>query len=123
MNKKGAIYEDIAVNYLKNNGYEIIERNFSVHRVGEIDIIALEKDWLIFIEVKARRKTYYLPYECVNKSKFNKIVKTSAFYLKKHNKKYNGIRYDVISIEIDEKNNFKIEHIKNVFTSDSKYYL
>lgn len=123
MNKKGQIYEDIAVNYLRNKGYKIIDKNFSVPKIGEIDIIAKKDDWIIFVEVKARKKTYYKPYESINKSKIKRIIKTSAIYLKKYNTKYNGIRYDVISIEENEKNNYNLEHIENAFEVKEGYYL
>lgn len=123
MNKKGIIYENIAVDYLRKNGYEIIERNFSVYRVGEIDIIAKKDDWLIFVEVRARKKTYYSPFESVNKSKSNKIIKTSAIYLKTHKNKYNGIRYDVVSIEEIRDNDYIVEHIEDAFNCNGRYYI
>ena len=54
----GKIGEDLAVEYLRSKGYEILERNF-LCKQGEIDIIALDKNYLVFIEIKARTSNKY----------------------------------------------------------------
>ncbi|MCX7641203.1 MAG: YraN family protein [Elusimicrobiales bacterium] len=123
MNFKGKVYEEVASNYLLNKGYKIVDRNFAVKGIGEIDIITIHNNWIVFIEVRARKRTYYNPYETINKTKMSKIIKTSLVYLKKNPQiKYKGIRYDVISIEDDGFNNLKIDHIEEAFSSHNKYY-
>lgn len=62
----GKTGEDISTEYLEKNGYQIIERNFRCNQ-GEIDIIAIQKNEIIFIEVKTRSNAHYgLPAEAVN---------------------------------------------------------
>ncbi|MCX7905884.1 MAG: YraN family protein [Elusimicrobiales bacterium] len=124
MNFKGKVYEKIAQNYLVEKGYKIVEKNFNVKNIGEVDIIATKDGWLVFVEVKARKKTYYCPHETVNKYKKNKIIKTSLVYLKKNSKiLYEGIRYDVISIEDNGLKGLEITHIENVISDfNRKYY-
>lgn len=109
---KGFKYELIANKYLQNKGYKILETNFT-SRFGEIDIIALYEDTLIFVEVKARKNTEFgYPREYVTTSKTKKIISTANYYLLKN--KYDDIncRFDVIEIFIEEK---RINHIENAF--------
>ena len=113
----GKQYEQKAVEYLKNLKYEIIEQNFKLLPIGEIDIIAKDKNTIVFVEVKYRKnKNFGMPAEFVNKSKQQKITRTALCYIKK-NKIKSDIRFDVISICQNE-----IEHIKNAFCTDNKKY-
>lgn len=105
--------EEIAVKYLENKKYKIIEKNFKC-RQGEIDIIAQDKDELVIIEVKTRKCLKYgKPAEAVNKTKRNHIYKAAEYYLyiKKLEKMY--VRIDVIEVYIKE-NKYYINHIKNI---------
>lgn len=109
MNKReiGNKAEDIASKYLLDKGFKILERNFH-SRYGEIDIIALDKDTIVFIEVKYRKNNNFgTPLESISLSKIKSICKTAKFYLKSEEK---DSRFDVISIESDN-----IEHITNAF--------
>lgn len=113
----GKNYEQIAVKYLKDLGYKIIEQNYRLLPIGEIDIIVKDKKTLVFVEVKFRQnKDYGNPSEFVNKSKQLKITKTALYYIKINSIK-SDIRFDVISICNDD-----IEHIKNAFCIDNKNY-
>ena len=72
--------EDYASRFLLQNGYKIIDRNFR-SRFGEIDIIALKDDVLVFVEVKARWSTKFgLPEEAVTPQKLWKIGRTGEYY-------------------------------------------
>lgn len=72
----GKLGEDLACKYLQNKGYKILERNFEAKQ-GEIDIIALDKEELVFIEVKTRSNILYgKPAEAVNEIKQNHLIKT-----------------------------------------------
>lgn len=103
--------EDIAVEYLKNIGYNVIERNFEC-RQGEIDIIALDKDEIVFIEVKTRRnKKYGLASEAVNDTKKKHLLKAVEYYLYSRNLQDDFIRLDVIEIYLS-KDKVYINHIK-----------
>jgi putative endonuclease len=113
----GKKYEQEAVKYLKQKNYKIIEQNFKLLPIGEIDIIAKDKKTIVFIEVKYRKnKNFGLPFEFVTKSKQGKIIKTALCYLKQ-NKLKTDIRFDIISICGND-----IEYIKNAFYSDNYYY-
>lgn len=121
MNNSGKIYEEIASDYLKNKGYRIVERNFNVPGMGEIDIIANDGKSTVFIEVKARTSAVYKPYETVNSKKRSRIIKASIAYIKK--KSLSGpFRYDVISIE-KTGDKFFLEHFENAFDCNEKYFL
>ena len=107
--------EDLAVKYLKDLGYKILERNYRI-RGGEIDIVAKDKEYLVFIEVKARWSNEYgLPSESITPWKIRALLKTAAFYcmkIKWGNKPY---RIDLVSIDFAEsKDKPKIELIKNI---------
>lgn len=103
--------EDIAVNYLKSLGYEIIERNFSC-RQGEIDIIARDKNEIVFIEVKTRTNSLYgMPADAVNEKKQNHLTEAIKYYIYRNHLENEFIRIDVIEVYLSG-DNFKINHIK-----------
>ena len=109
--KIGESGETLAAKLLKMNGYDILEMNFRT-RSGEIDIIAREGGYLVFIEVKARRTTGSgYPEEAVTPSKQKKITQTALFYMAK-NRIPDGspVRFDVLLILGD-----KYRIIKNAF--------
>ena len=111
--KKG---ETIAVKYLKRNGFTILKRNFRFSTLGEIDIIAREKEYLCFIEVKSRKSTLFgMPSESVNNKKQDKIRKLSQIYLSNNNLNDQNIRFDIIEILFLNNNIPKINIIKNAF--------
>lgn len=95
--------EELACKLLMLNGYQIIERNFSC-RLGEIDIIAKDGKYLVFVEVKYRKNTSRgYGFEAVDAKKQRKIQNTSLYYLTTRKKSVDiPIRYDVIEI-IDQK--------------------
>lgn len=108
--KKGEI---IAVNYLKQKGYKILETNHK-NKVGEIDIIAQDKDYLVFVEVNARlSRAFGDPLEIVDFRKQQKLTKVAQLYLILKHKTEAKCRFDVVSILGDE--NPKITHIENAF--------
>lgn len=79
--KLGKFGEDFACEYLRQQGYEIVHRNFRC-RIGEIDIIAIKQDVLSFIEVKTRSSTTYgTPAEAVNLAKQKKIYRCAELYM------------------------------------------
>lgn len=111
--KKGKIGEKIAKEYLIQNGYKIVETNYK-NRLGEIDIIALDKKILTFIEVKSRTNNYYgYPYEAVNLKKQKKIMNVSMIYIKNNKISDIQFRYDIIEVYLKETD--KINHIKDAF--------
>jgi len=103
---KGNIAEDKACEFLFDNGFSVIERNF-YSRFGEIDIIAIKDEVLHFVEVKSG-DDYEKAIQNITKSKLSKLLKTGDIYLKKNN--YSGdYEYDAIIITSDD-----IWHIENI---------
>lgn len=110
---RGKEGEYIAGKYLASKGYVILETNYR-NKIGEIDLIAFDKDILVFIEVKTRTSTKYgYAFEAVDYRKQKKIINTSLVYIKY--KKYinTQIRYDIIEIYMTK--NPKINHLENAF--------
>lgn len=90
--------EDIATDYLGNRGYKILERNFHSHQ-GEIDIVAMEGQTLVFIEVKNYSfKSYVHPLGAITKAKKESIIHAARTYLFKNNIKDKFCRFDVLAI-------------------------
>lgn len=90
----------MAVNYLENNGFQILERNFHC-KMGEIDIIAFKDNIIRFIEVKYRGSDAYgFAIQSISPRKQQRIYNTAQFYLMK-NKTYEQHEYsfDVITIQ------------------------
>ena len=93
--KKG---EELAQEYLIKKGYKILETNKRFSKFCEIDIIAKDKDTLVFCEVKTRKTTVCgSPFEAITKSKYQNIKKGIYFYLQE-NPQYKKFRIDAISI-------------------------
>lgn len=106
--KKG---EELARAYLEKLGYKIIECNKRFSRFCEIDIIALDKNTLVFVEVKTRTTEICgMPFEAITKGKYNNIKKGLFFYLQEH--LYTKIPDRSVSVLL--KPEIKIEHLKNV---------
>lgn len=109
--KVGAAYEEKAAEYLKEKGYQIINKNFRC-RMGEIDIIAKQNTILVFVEVKYRKTASFgYPEEAVSFYKQRTIRKVAEYFLaKEHLSSDTECRFDVIAI-LGE----KISHIENAF--------
>lgn len=106
--------EDVATNYLKNKGYQVLERNFRC-KMGEIDIIACIHKTLVFVEVKTRRSLNYgLPCEAVTKTKKLHIRRVATFYTIKHNFENISQRIDVVEILYQGEKAY-IRHTENAF--------
>ncbi|KEI35335.1 putative endonuclease [Francisella sp. W12-1067] len=101
-----------ACKFLKSQGLQILVQNFKVLPYGEIDIIALDKNTLIFIEVKYRSATTFAKAEeMITYSKRKKLINTANIFLKRNSKYENyECRFDVIAI-----NNNDVNWIKNAF--------
>lgn len=109
--KRGKDGENIAVEHLKKLGYNIIERNFEC-RQGEIDIIALDKKEVVFIEVKTRTNNKYgFAAEAVDDNKKKHLWKAIEYYVYSRNLQNDFIRIDVIEVYLNKKS-FKINHIQ-----------
>ena len=89
--------EIIAANYLKKKKYKILEINYK-NDIGEIDIIAKDKDYIVFVEVKSRiSQKFGHPFEAIDEEKQRKIHAVASIYLMKHKKYGTNCRFDAIS--------------------------
>ncbi|MBW2011147.1 MAG: YraN family protein, partial [Deltaproteobacteria bacterium] len=106
--------ESIAADRLKKQGYSILELNYRT-KLGEIDIIAKDKDTIVFVEVKARKSNNFgSPKFAVTYKKQKKISMVALYYLKSTKQSNSKARFDVVSI-IAGKGSFGLEIIKNAF--------
>ena len=111
LGKKG---EEKALRFLKKKGYRIIEKNY-VCKLGEMDIIAKEKDTLVFVEVKTRTTTEFGPPQlAVNSSKQRQLSKVALNYLKEKQLEEVRARFDVVAILLGQKGE-QIELIRDAF--------
>ncbi len=119
MDKKlvGRFGEQAAAEYLKKKHYKIIGLNYSC-RFGEIDLIAQNKKYIVFAEVKLRKSDFFAEArEFVTASKQEKIIKTASLWLTQNETELQP-RFDVIEIYAPEgatSKSLKINHIENAF--------
>lgn len=111
----GKIGENIAAGYLQKNGYRIIERNY-YKRAGEIDIIAIDKDTLVFVEVKTRNSVDFgSPLEAITPWKLRSLIKTAQYYKMTHRNVPDLLRIDAVSINISSSGEVdEIQLVKNI---------
>lgn len=108
--------ENLAVEYLKQQGLKILERNFRTP-VGEIDIIVCNKSSLIFVEVKTRRGTTFgTPQEAVGQHKQRQIIRTAQWYLQNSRFKNLQPRFDVVAILCQSDGSARITHLPDAFS-------
>ena len=108
--------ETDAVTHLKKMGYKILETNYR-NRLGEIDIIAKDRDTIAFVEVKARKsKTYGNPKWAITPKKQRKISMVALSYLKATRQIHSKARFDVVTVTLNsEDTTSTIDVIKNAF--------
>lgn len=115
-NELGIRGEAIALEYLEGRGYTITERNFRCRR-GEIDLIAEHEEYIVFVEVKSRRRGKKLisPYISMTKAKCSRIRYLGKYYLETNDIRRKQPRFDVIGIVFEDNGDYSLEHIKNAF--------
>jgi putative endonuclease len=116
----GKCGEEAAVEFLREQGYKIIARNYR-SRFGEIDIIARDKDTLCFVEVKTRHSDRFgTPEEAVTRAKQKQIAKSALSFLKERHLLDTKARFDVVAI-VYSKDKPKTELIKDAFELDARF--
>ena len=107
--------EDIAAKFLADKGYKIIGRNFRI-RGGEIDIIAIDNDTLVFIEVKTRTSNKFgTGLEAITYWKLKALIKSAEFYKLQHKNLPELMRIDAVIVMLDSFHEFdSIELVKNI---------
>ncbi len=111
----GRLGEQFAFDYLKRKNYRIVKRGFRLYR-GDIDIIAYEKNVLVFIEVKTRRGTRFgFPEESVDTSKQKQIKKIAQGFLTSNKLDDVECRFDILALNYHEDKGFQVTHFKDAF--------
>ncbi|MGI6265279.1 MAG: YraN family protein [Acutalibacteraceae bacterium] len=115
---KGAAGEMLAARFLREKGYTILMANYRC-RLGEIDIIAVDRKYIAFVEVKTRRQdALYTPKEAVTLQKRKKLLQTAALFLKNHPEVRLQPRFDVVEVVTkpdDPMAAVEIDHLLNAF--------
>jgi putative endonuclease len=108
--EEGALGEEMAIRTLKHKGYKIVERNHR-NKLGEIDIIAEEGGYLVFVEVKKRNTARFGGAICaVDDRKKHHLIRAALFYMKMHDCFNRPVRFDVIGIDQEQ-----VKLVKNAF--------
>ncbi len=112
--RKGNRGEDIALQYLLLQGFELVERNYRT-RYGEVDLVLRQADTLVFVEVKWRSSLNYgSPVEAVGERKQQAIRSMAEQYLAEKAPEFEEIRFDVVGI-LGGTRRTEIEHVKDAF--------
>ena len=116
-NDLGKLREDLATNYLEENGYSILERNFVIQK-AEIDIIAQKDNVLAIVEVKTRSSLDFgSPQDFVKQKKIQLLIKAVNAYINDREKDFQEdleIRFDIVAIHKNGES-FAIEHLTDAF--------
>jgi putative endonuclease len=113
--EEGIKGEEEAVDRLREEGYRIIEKNYRT-RFGEIDIIAEENGYLVFVEVKKRNTPAYGdPFHAINMKKRDHMVRSAMYYLKTHRCFDRKVRFDVVGIDRQD-----VKIVKHAFILEQK---
>ena len=112
-NELGKFGEELAVEFLQQNGYDILETNWTFQK-AEIDIIAQKDSTIAVIEVKTRSSIVFgLPQDFVKPKKIQLLVKAVNEYIVSNDLDVD-VRFDIIAI-YKEENTYKIEHFEDAF--------
>jgi putative endonuclease len=113
-NKTGREGENFARKYLKKKGLKIMMTNYRTP-IGEIDIIARDRDTIVFIEVKTRQTlSFGYPFEAVTRKKREKLKKLALYYLKNEEKAEVPVRFDVMGLHLKD-GTYEVQHIIDAF--------
>lgn len=118
----GLFGEKLAEGFLKRNGYKILKRRF-LCRFGELDIVAQDKEAIVFVEVKQRSSSEFgMPYEAVDKNKRRKIINSAMVFVKRYGLEDYDLRFDIVSILTEEGSGSvpQIELIKGAFEMEEE---
>ena len=111
--------ERLAARFLKLQGYQIIARQ-ARNRFGEIDLIALDNETIVFVEVKTRSShSAGHPAEAVTLRKQRQMTKAALAWLRGKNLTERSCRFDVVAITLGDQSKPRIEHLKNAFEAAS----
>jgi putative endonuclease len=112
----GTYGEKVALNHLRHEGYRIRALNYTVHNIGEVDIIAQEKDTIAFVEVRTLSEgTHDDSFSTLVHTKRRNLTKTARHYLRKYRLESMAWRFDFVSVIIGEDRVPHIELFRDAF--------
>ena len=111
---QGGSFEDLACAYLKSKGYKILDRNVYLMR-KELDVVALDRGTIVFVEVKGRRSARYgLPAEAMDRTKRRHMIQAARAYIKRMGLEDRPCRFDFVAVTF-ESGLPSFKHIENAF--------
>lgn len=115
----GNLGERLGRNFLAKRGFQIIETNYRSPG-GEIDIIARQGEWLVFVEVRTKRsRNFGTPEESITQRKKAKLVAVAEHYLQNHEPQPKSWRIDLVAVELDNRNRAsRIELTENAVSEE-----
>ncbi len=111
----GLAGEDLACTFLREKGYDILHRNWRFKR-AEIDLIARKNNTIIFVEVKTRTSSNFGPPEAfLSEAQSLRVWDAADAYLQETQNLVGQHRFDLIAIEYEAKNRYRIKHFEDIF--------
>lgn len=114
----GILGEKLAKDFLKKKGYRILETNYRCHE-GEIDIVARQNEYLVFVEVRTKSNLDFgTPEESITATKMRHLERAADHYKQNHVNSPANWRIDLVAVELDASNKLKrIDIIENAIES------
>lgn len=114
--------EKLACRFLRRNGYKVLHRNFRGRTGGEIDIVCRDRDTLVFVEVKTRRREDFgRPFDAVDRNKQKRIARGGLAWLRLLGDPDILFRFDVVEVILPENAEPRIELLRNAFALPDPY--
>jgi len=111
---RGWIGEELAVQYLTQIGFEIIDRNVRYGR-GELDIVCRDAEELVFVEVKTRRFSVGDPVQMLSERQEKMLKHTASGYIQENIEELTPTRFDVVGV-LETDAGYTLEHVRNALT-------
>jgi len=113
----GAAGEEAAARYLARRGYRILHRNLRLGRTGELDIVAIKRGTLVFVEVKSKLAGDLGGFTNITAAKQHKLVELAGTYLQQHQPRYTETRFDAVEVEYPDASLKRpvIRHLEDAF--------
>ncbi len=113
--KCGQVGEDAAVSLLEELHFQILERNWRC-KAGEVDVICLDQEMLVFVEVRTRAaQSLSSPAQSVNRAKIAKLTRAAGFFLSQRGWWEKHCRFDVVAV-VHTAQGLRLEHIPDAFS-------
>jgi len=117
----GAAGESAAVRHLERRGYRIVEANVRC-RLGEIDLVAIDAEVIVFVEVKGNRGRHFgAPEEMVTPAKQRRLTRLAGWYLQRRGWFGRPARFDVVAVDWEESGAARVRHFRDAFPATGSW--